>query len=238
MVEIINLEKKFNSLEVLRGVSFNVGPGKITAIVGPNGSGKTTIIKSILGLVRPDAGQIMISNKNITGEFHYRKHIGYMPQSASFPDNLTVREVIKMICNLRNEKENKASPYIDVFNLANELNKLLRNLSGGNKQKVSALLALMFNPSILILDEPTAGLDPVASNHLKELLQIEKEKGKTIILTSHIMAEVQELADDILFLLDGRIQFDGSLLSLLSHKGETKLEKAIAAMMKDTSIWN
>lgn len=238
MIEIKNLKKKFGKLEVLRGVSFNVEPGKITAIVGPNGSGKTTIIKSILGLVTPDAGQILIEKKNIIGEYLYRKQIGYMPQAASFPDNLSVSEVIKMICNLRNEKEDKASPYIDVFNLAPEMNKQLRNLSGGNKQKVSALIALMFNPSILILDEPTAGLDPVASNHLKELLQIEKEKGKTIILTSHIMAEVQELADDILFLLDGRIQFNGSLKSLLTHKGETKLEKAIAVMMRDVTVWN
>lgn len=238
MIEVKNIEKKFGKLEVLRGVSFKVNAGKITAIVGPNGSGKTTIIKTILGLVRPDSGEILFSEKNIVGQHLYRKHIGYMPQAASFPDNLSVRELIKMISNLRNEVELKASPYIDVFNLAPELNKSLRNLSGGNKQKVSAMIALMFNPSILILDEPTAGLDPVASSRLKEILQIEKEKGKTIILTSHIMAEVQELADDIMFLLDGRIQFNGSLRSLLTNKGETKLEKAIAAMMKDVKVWN
>lgn len=238
MIEVKNIEKKFGKLEVLRGVSFKVYPGKITAIVGPNGSGKTTIIKSILGLVRPDSGEMFFSEKNIIGQHLYRRDIGYMPQAASFPDNLTVRELIKMISNLRNESETKASPYIDVFNLAPELSKSLRNLSGGNKQKVSALIAIMFNPSVLILDEPTAGLDPVASSHLKELLHIEKEKGKTIILTSHIMAEVQELADDILFLLDGRIQFNGSLRSLLTNKGETKLEKAIAGMMKDVTVWN
>lgn len=238
MIRLIQIEKKFGKFEVLKGISFNVEPGKITAIVGPNGSGKTTIIKSILGLVKPDDGDILINEKSVLGDFLYRRDIGYMPQTASFPENLTVKEVIRMICDLRNVKMNLNDYLINKLNLSAELGKQIKNLSGGNKQKVSALIALMFDPSIIILDEPTAGLDPVSSSHFKEIILDEKKKGKTIILTSHIMSEIEEMADHIIFLLEGKICFDGSVLSLLTYKGESKLEKAIANMMNEAAKWN
>lgn len=238
MIRLIQIEKKFGKFEVLKGISFNVEPGKITAIVGPNGSGKTTIIKSILGLVKPDDGDILINEKSVLGDFLYRRDIGYMPQTTSFPENLTVKEVIRMICDLRNVKMNLNDYLINKLNLSAELGKQIKNLSGGNKQKVSALIALMFDPSIIILDEPTAGLDPVSSSHFKEIILDEKKKGKTIILTSHIMSEIEEMADHIIFLLEGKICFDGSVLSLLTYKGESKLEKAIANMMNEAAKWN
>ena len=238
MIEVKGLEKRFGKLEVLKNISFNVEPGKITAIVGPNGSGKTTIIKSVLGLVKPNNGDILINSKSVLGEYLYRKDIGYMPQSASFPENLTVREVIKMICDLRNLNIEPNPKLIDALNLSPEMNKQIKNLSGGNKQKVSAVISLMFNPSIIILDEPTAGLDPVVSNNLKEIIIDERKNNKSIILTSHIMSEIEELADHIIFLIDGKIKFDGSVLSLLTYKGESKLEKAIANLMSEKSAWN
>jgi len=238
LIEVKGLEKRFGKLEVLKNISFNVEPGKITAIVGPNGSGKTTIIKSLLGLVKPNNGDILINSKSVLGEYLYRKDIGYMPQSASFPENLTVREVIKMICDLRNLNIEPNPKLIDALNLSPEMNKQIKNLSGGNKQKVSAVISLMFNPSIIILDEPTAGLDPVVSNNLKEIIIDERKNNKSIILTSHIMSEIEELADHIIFLIDGKIKFDGSVLSLLTYKGESKLEKAIANLMKEKSAWN
>ena len=238
MIRLTQIEKKFGKFEVLKGISLNVEPGKITAIVGPNGSGKTTIIKTILGLVKPDDGDIRINEKSVLGDFLYRKDIGYMPQAASFPENLTVKEVIKMICDLRNVKLSLNEYLINKLNLSSELGKQIKNLSGGNKQKVSALIALMFDPSVIILDEPTAGLDPVTSSHFKEIILDEKKKGKTIILTSHIMSEIEEMADHIIFLLEGKICFDGSILSLLTYKGESKLEKAIANMMTEVTKWN
>jgi len=238
LIEIKELEKSFGKFEVLKNISFNVDSGKVTAIVGPNGSGKTTIIKSILGLVKPNRGDILIKNKSILGEHLYRKEIGYMPQAASFPDNLTVREVIKMICDLRGLDIEPSPKLIDSLNLSPEMNKQIKNLSGGNKQKVSAVISLMFNPSIIILDEPTAGLDPVSSNNLKEIIIEERKNNKAIILTSHIMSEIEELADNIIFLIDGKIKFDGSILSLLTYKGESKLEKAIANLMSEKSAWN
>jgi Cu-processing system ATP-binding protein len=233
LISVNSIEKKFGKYQVLKNISFEIKSGKITGIVGPNGSGKTTIIKSILGLVRLDSGDIKINGTSILGGYLYRKNIGYMPQTASFPENLTVQEVIKMISDLRNESINIGSNLVETLNLIQEMCKQVKTLSGGNKQKLSAFVALIFNPSIIILDEPTAGLDPVASSNLKQRILEERTKGKTIILTSHIMSEIEELADNILFLIDGRIVYDGEVKELIQSTGEHRLEKAIANMMSE-----
>lgn len=238
MIELKNIEKTFGKYQVLKDISLNIEPGKITAIVGPNGSGKTTIIKSILGLVKPDKGEILINNKSVIKEHLYRKDIGYMPQVASFPDNLTVTEVFNMISDLRKQSVNGNANLINILQLEPEMNKKIKTLSGGNKQKVSACIALMFNPKIIILDEPTAGLDPVASANLKKKIIEQRDAGKTIILTSHIMAEIEELSDNILFLIEGKIVFDGTLKNLVELSGQAKLENAIAAMMDKDFKWN
>lgn len=238
MIKISNLIKKYGKLEVLKGIDAEISSGKVTAIVGPNGSGKTTIIKIILGLVKADYGFITIDGKKINGGYEYRNHIGYMPQIASYPENLTVLEVLSLIKDIRNRNDNPEDLLLKKFELVGELTKPVRTLSGGNKQKLSAVISLMFNPEILIFDEPTAGLDPVMSNRFKEVVIEEKKKGKTIILTSHIMSEIEELADEIIFLLDGKIYFQGSVMNLLVEKGEVKLEKAVAKILEEKSNWN
>ncbi len=231
MISIINLDKKFGKIEVLKKVNLEISSGMVTAIVGPNGSGKTTLIKSILGLVKPTAGQIVINGRLITGDYLYRKQIGYMPQIARYPENLTINEVIQMIKDLRNSNCEINNDIIEAFSLYKEMNKPFRSLSGGTKQKVSALVAFLFNSEILILDEPTSGLDPISSSYFKDFINAEKQKGKTIILTSHIMSEIEELSDEIAFLLEGKIRFKGSVNSLLVNEGEVRLERAIASMM-------
>lgn len=238
MIKISNLIKKYGKLEVLKGIDAEISSGKVTAIVGPNGSGKTTIIKIILGLVKADYGFISIDGKKINGDYEYRSHIGYMPQIASYPENLTVLEVLSLIKDIRNRNDNPEDLLLKKFELAGELTKPVRTLSGGNKQKLSAVISLMFNPEILIFDEPTAGLDPVMSNRFKEVVIEEKKKGKSIILTSHIMSEIEELADEIIFLLDGKIYYQGSVMNLLFEKGEAKLEKAVAKILEEKSNWN
>lgn len=238
MITFSNLIKSYNNLEVLKGINAEISKGKVTAVVGPNGSGKTTIIKIILGLVKSDFGYVSIDKEKINGDYHYRSSIGYMPQIASYPENLTVVEVINMIKDFRNCKDDPEEKLISEFGLNGELNKAVRNLSGGNKQKLSAVIALMFNPNILIFDEPTAGLDPIASSRFKEIVLSRKKEEKTIILTSHIMSEIEELADEIIFLLDGKIYYQGSVLNLLLQKGETRLEKAVAGILQESSSWN
>ncbi|MCR4416186.1 MAG: ABC transporter ATP-binding protein [Ignavibacteria bacterium] len=238
MITLYNIIKRYGKLEVLKGIDLNFSKGKISAIVGPNGSGKTTIIKIILGLVKPDYGKVIIDSKQINGNFLYRENIGYMPQVASFPENLTVLEVLSMIKDLRNRNDNPEENLIKEFELTGELTKPIKTLSGGNKQKLSAVISLMFDPDILIFDEPTAGLDPVVSSRFKDIVRNEKNRGKTIILTSHIMSEIEELADEIIFLLDGKIYYKGSLENLLLEKGEIKLEKAVAKILEEKTIWN
>lgn len=238
MIEIRNLSKKFGRLEVFQNLNLDISKGEVTALVGPNGSGKSTIIKSTLGLVKPDSGSITIKNEIINGGCSYRKNIGYMPQIARYPDNLTVIEVIKMVKDLRNVKNDIENNFIRKFGLNGDLQKPIRTLSGGTRQKLSAVIAFIFDPEILILDEPTASLDPLTSSRLKELIKLEKEKGKTIILTSHIMSEVEELADEIIFLLEGKIHYKGKVSSLLKDKDELKLEKAVARIITESTSWN
>lgn len=231
MLKLDDISKKFGKITVLNNITTDFEKGRITSIVGPNGSGKTTIIKTILGLVKPDSGQILINNQPINGSHQYRQNIGYMPQLSNFPENLKVYEVINMVSDLRGLKPQIDKELLNAIKLNAELNKGIKTLSGGNKQKLSAYLALVFNPSIIILDEPTAGLDPVVSSSFKKRILKEKESGKTIILTSHIMSEIEELSDNIIFLLEGRIVYSGSLEFLLASSGEDSLEVAVANMM-------
>ena len=233
MIKINKLNKKFGKLQVLKDIDLEMQDSNIYAIVGPNASGKTTLIKSILGLVKPDCGNIDVNGERVNGNYSYRKYLGYMPQIARFPENLTVKEILHLVRDLRGNPEQTDHELIQKFKIEKELNKKLKNLSGGTRQKVSAIIAFLFNPQILILDEPTAGLDPISSGVLKDKIIGDSKAGKTFVLTSHIMSEVEELANHIIFLLDGEIHFKGSVDMFQKHTQEIKLERAIAAMMEN-----
>jgi len=230
MIEFKNLHKRFGKLTVLDGLDLAIKKGGIFAILGPNGSGKTTLIKCLLGMVIPNKGDISFNNENVLRKWEYRNNLNYLPQIANFPPNLTVIELLRMIKNLR-PKESKEQELIELFGLKEFLNKKLGNLSGGTKQKVNIVLTFMFDSELIILDEPTTGLDPIALIHLKELIRKEKEKGKTILITTHIMSVVEELADEIVFLLDGKIYFKGSIDALKKQMNNDNLEHAIANLI-------
>jgi len=234
MVEVKNLYKRFGKVDVLKNINLKLEKGKITAILGPNASGKTTLIKSILGLVIPTSGNIYVRGQNISKSYEYRKFIGYMPQVAIFPDNLTLAELINMLIDIREEgyNPNIKDDIINKFQLNQYMDKKLKTLSGGTKQKVSALITFMFDPEIFFLDEPTVGLDPVSSSYLKDIIRYQSEREKLVVLTSHIMSEVEEVADDIVFLLDGQIHVKGSVKEIIQNSGEKNLERAIAKLME------
>jgi Cu-processing system ATP-binding protein len=158
-------------------------------------------IKSILGMVVPDKGCIKIKGEEILNTHLYRNAINYLPQIANFPANLTVNELLQMIKDVR-DKEATENHLIELFDLKPFLNQKLGNLSGGTRQKVNLILTFMFDSEIIILDEPTTGLDPISLIRLKEIIQEEKKKGKTILITSHIMSFVEEVSDEIVFLLE------------------------------------
>lgn len=232
MVIIENLHKKFGKNQVLSGVDLTITEGGIFAVLGPNGSGKTTLIKSILGMVIPNKGKINVLGENIKKNSDYRHKIDYLPQIANFPSNLKVRELIKMIKDLR-KPTNEDQRLIELFKLESFLDKKLGNLSGGTKQKVNLVLTFMFDSPLIILDEPTTGLDPISLIRLKNLIKTEKAKGKTILITSHIMSFVEEISDEIVFILEGKIYFKGTIQKLKTKTNQPDFEHAIASILTD-----
>ena len=231
MIVVEDLHKKFGKNEVLVGIDLKIEKPGIYAILGPNSSGKTTVIKSILGMVIPNKGRIEVFGKNVSRKWKYRKNVNYMPQIANFPGNLKVEELLDMIKDLRRNHSDETR-LIELFGLEPFLNKKLANLSGGTKQKVNIVIALMFNSQLLILDEPTAGLDPAALIVLKRLILEEKAKGKVILITTHIMDFVEEMADEIVYLLEGKIYFQGSIKELTKRTEQSDFEHAIATISK------
>lgn len=232
MIEIKNISKKFGKLEVLKNVSASCNSGQCIALIGPNGCGKTTLIKSILGMVIPDSGSMEFNQKSIFGDYLYREKIGYMPQIGRYPDTMTIGEIIEMVKKIRNSKDNLDEDLFRDFEIEKMLNKQMRTLSGGTTQKISAVLAFMFNPDVLILDEPTAGLDPLAAEVLKEKIIKEKGKGKLILITSHLLSELDDLISEIIFMQDGKIFFHKKVNELKEETQEDKISKAIAKILR------
>ena len=233
MIIANNVSKQFGRLKALNNVSVTCNRGECIALIGPNGSGKTTLIKSILGMVFPDSGFITFNGKNILHDWMYREHIGYMPQIGRYPDHMTIGQMLAMMKDIRrkNRKIQLDEELITAFDLEASLDKRMRTLSGGTRQKVSALLAFLFSPDVLILDEPTAGLDPVASEILKAKIIREKQKGKLILITSHILSELDDLITQVIYMQEGRLIFHKSIQNLREDTGEDKLAKAIANFM-------
>lgn len=231
MIIASNVTKQFGKLKALDNVSVTCSKGECIALIGPNGSGKTTLIKSILGMVVPDSGFITFNGNNILHSWQYRNQIGYMPQIGRYPENMTIGDVLDMMKDIRGHTSALDEELVQAFGLNELMRKRMRTLSGGTRQKVSASLAFLFDPAVLILDEPTAGLDPVASEILKEKIIAQKEKGKLILITSHVLSELDDLVTQIIYMQEGRLQFHKSIEALRTDTGEEKLSKAIASVM-------
>ncbi len=234
MITLTAVFKKFGQLPVLRGIDLALVPGRVTAIVGPNAAGKSTLIRCILGLTRPDRGSITLADGRDVRLPAARAAIGYMPQSPSFPDNLTGHEVLAMLDALRPDVT-PDNTLLEQFALAAQLDKPVRTLSGGTRQKLSAVIAFRYRPSLLVLDEPTAGLDPLAASVFKAAVMAARDAGTTILLTTHVVAELAVLADDLAFLLDGAIRFSGPVQTLLQMAGATALDEALTTLMSSPS---
>jgi Cu-processing system ATP-binding protein len=236
MIEIKNITKRFGKLEVLNDVNLTFNSGECIALIGPNGCGKTTLIKSILGMVIPSKGDVLFDQKSILGKYKYRENIGYMPQMGRYPDYMTIGQIIEMMKKIRNSNQELDEDLIKDFELEKIFDKPMRTLSGGTTQKVSATLAFLFNPDVLILDEPTAGLDPLASEILKEKIIKEKEKGKLILITSHLLSELDDMITQIIFMQEGKVHFHKTIEDLLLSANEQKISKAIAKILKEKKM--
>jgi Cu-processing system ATP-binding protein len=237
MIIASNLTKSFGKLKALDDVSINCNRGECIALIGPNGSGKTTLIKCILGMVVPDNGFITFNGKNIHHDWKYRKDLGYMPQIGHYPENMTIEQVIKMIKNIRKDHDRTFDQeLIEKFQLTKIYKKRMRTLSGGTRQKVSASLAFLFDPDVLILDEPTAGLDPLSAEIFRQKINAEKQRGKLILITSHILSDLDELVTQVIYMQEGKMLFHKGIETLRQETGEVRLAKAIACIMQKNRV--
>jgi Cu-processing system ATP-binding protein len=234
MIKIEALTKKYGKQTVLKQLSMEWTAGQSIALIGPNGSGKTTLIKTLMGLVLPDSGRILVKGEDISKNHLYRSNIGYMPQINRFPDHLTVTQLFTMMKKMRSEVS--ASAYDEelyqAFNLRKMNDKSLSALSGGMRQQLSAALAFLFDPSIIILDEPTAALDPLSNELLKEKINKEANRGKLVVTTSHILNDLDDIAHQVIYMMEGEVKFFKEIADLRKQTSESKLNKIIASVIK------
>ena len=234
MIEIKNLTKKFNKFTALNQVNIRFNDGHSVALIGPNGCGKTTLIKCILGLNVVEDGDILVNNESVKEHYLYRKNIGYMPQIGRYPENMTIAQTIQMIKDTRKVSESELdTELLEAFELESIFDKKMRTLSGGTTQKVSAVLAFLFNPNIIILDEPTAGLDTLASEILKNKIIKEKNKGKLIIITSHLLSELDDIVSEIVFMNEGKVIVHQSVEELMTERKTEKISESIISILKE-----
>lgn len=236
MIKLTEVTKSFGKFKALDNISLTLGKGQAISLLGPNGSGKTTLIKSMLGLVIPEAGTITVNGLQVNNNWAYRSHIGYMPQIGRYPDNMTIVQVLNMIKELRSDKRVYDEELIDSLGLRKIQDKTMRSLSGGTRQKVSACLAFLFSPDVFILDEPTAGLDPLSSEILQSKIAQERNKGKLILITSHVLSDLEDITSHILYLQDGKMMFHKTVEDLQNITGELKLSKIVASLMQEADV--
>lgn len=237
MIEINDLCMRYGKFTALKDIDLKLEKGQVIALMGPNGSGKSTLLKSILGLVVPESGSIRVDGKDIKDKYIYRNNIGYMPQIANYPENLKVKELFHIVKDIRTDKYDKDEDLLLKFKINEISEKYFGQLSGGYKQRVTAAIAFLFDPQILILDEPTASLDPFSTEILKSKILDSKKDNKLIIISTHIISEMDELADRIVYLLDGKVNLDMAVKEIKNGSGE-KLGKAITRVLQNNRFHN
>lgn len=234
MIEVKKLTKKFSKFTALDDLNLTFTNSKSIALIGPNGCGKTTLIKSILGLNVIETGDILVDGKSVKDDYRYRQDIGYMPQIGRYPENMSIGQTIKMIKDTRKISETHLdTELLENFELEKMYDKKMGTLSGGTTQKVSAVLAFMFDPKVIILDEPTAGLDPLASEILKNKIIKEKNRGKLIIITSHLLSELDDIVSEIVFMNEGKIIVQQSVTDLMTERKSEKISESIISILKE-----
>ena len=235
LVEFRGVSKQYGGRTVLNAINLNIARGAVTAVVGPNGAGKTTLNKALLGLVRPTCGLIAFDGIAIARQIAYRGRIGYMPQAPSFPETFSAGDVLTLLADLRGSNRPRDESLVQAFALGHFLAQPVRSLSGGQRQRLNAAAAFLFTPDLLLLDEPTAGLDPIASGVLKDKIREVRDQGRAVIITSHVLSELQELADAVVFLHEGRVRWSGPLDGLIDQTNCPTLERAIATLMRESA---
>ena len=224
-VEVEHLTKRFDDFTALDDVSFTVEPGEIVALLGPNGSGKTTAMKCLVGLTIPDSGKISIGGHDLrTDALHAKQLMSYLPQRVAFHDQLTAREVLRFYCRLRRLPERRIDETLATpnFHFNGFSDKPVSQFSGGMLQRLGLAVTCLPNAPVLVLDEPTSSLDPQRAIEFRQFLASLKREGKTIVFSSHLLNEVVQLADHVAIMVDGRLV---ALKPVSAFRGETSVEE-------------
>ena len=221
-----DIVKTFGSVRAVDGVSFNVRRGTITGLLGRNGAGKTTTIRMITGIFYPDAGSIDWLGAASTGDA-FRDHIGYLPEERGLYKQMNVVELLMFLAEIKNHRAANLRASIDKwlerFELSDKKTAKVEELSKGNQQKVQLIGTLLHDPDLIILDEPQSGLDPVNMVLVRELLRDLRAEGKTILLSTHMMAEAEKMADDIVLIHQGKVVLQGTLDAVRGSAGRNAL---------------
>ena len=232
MIELKNINKKYRHIQVLKDINLSIEKGSCVVFIGPNGCGKTTLLKCLLNMVMPDSGCVTINMIDVGSDCESRKNLGFMPQIGCFPENMTVKEIIKTIISVRKYEKELDKELYEQFEIESVINKKMNTLSGGTVQKVSASVAFMFNPDIIVLDEPFAGLDLLAADILRKKINAEKNNGKTILITSHTFSEIDGIVSHVVFMNTGSILFYKPLQELFSTTGKDNVTDAVMCILK------
>ena len=236
-IETLALGKRYKNITAVEGLELKIGQGELFSLLGVNGAGKTTAIKMLSCLTRPTAGDALVGGYSIVKEPEQVKRlIGVSPQETAVAPNLSVKENLELICGVhgfsREKTEEKTRELAEQFDLNGVLSRKAGKLSGGWQRRVSIAMALIGQPKILFLDEPTLGLDVIARHELWDLIR-ELKGQTTIILTTHYMEEAQALSDRIGILKNGRLLATGTVDGLLERTGAHNFEEAFVALVKE-----
>jgi len=234
-LSINNLQKKFGSFEAVKRISFSIAENQTVALLGPNGCGKTTTIAMILGLITPTSGSISINNQMLKQDHHYLSKMNFASPYVELPKKLTVLENLKVYAMMYEvpDTKNRIEQLVEELNLAPILNKKTGELSSGQRNRVSLAKSIINNPEILLLDEPTASLDPDTGDFIRTFLENYKKKNSmATLLASHNMDEVSRLSDYVLMMKEGSIIDEGTALNLISKHGKENLEQVFLKLVR------
>ena len=236
MIEVNNLTKKFNEATALNGVSFQVNEGEVFAYLGPNGAGKTTTVNILATLLTPTSGKVVVDGYDITKDgMEIRRLIGYLPEDFGLYPSLTVYENLDFAAGLyrisKSERKERIRELLEFFGLWEKRDVLASMLSKGVKQKVGIARAMINDPKILFLDEPTSGLDPGMAREVLKLIIRLKEEGKTILMTTHLLARAEQVCDSIALINKGKILRTGKISDIKAELKSPTLEDVYFSVM-------
>ena len=235
MLEVKNLKKCFGDFQAVKGVSFSVKEGEVLGFLGPNGAGKSTTMRMITGFLPPTSGTAVLNGHDVlTDPIAAKRDLGYLPESAPSYRAMTVRDYLKFIAEIRGKGEAEVAEALKLAKLEDKAGQTIETLSKGYRQRTAFAAAIIHDPKVLIMDEPTDGLDPNQKYTVREMIKDMAKKGKAIIISTHILEEVDAVCSKVVVISDGEVKFDGTPAELKAKDPSGKLDVVFRNLtMKD-----